>query len=372
MLDDLTAPLSSLARLISVASIPPELSMLRIAASGLSVTLTASDGQTRLAVDIPGDVDEAGDVLVDGRRFINFVSGVPDANECRLRTVSPTWLSTRVGKHSARLHYMGADLYPPPPRIDRPLGTVDPFDFARALRRSMFAAEHSKNDQFSVVQIVLRSDEVRVAATDRVRAAMDVTSLEGNTESASFVLPLKSVEFAERILSSAETVIGVGTSSTAKHFCLTATNWRFSTLAANPSTFPDVWGLAPASAASRITVATEVLLGELRALIVLTDETTHAVDVSVVKAGLLLSVRTPAIAQDRVIVPGAVVGSRVSTRINARYLADAAQATECPEFSLHLSDNERALIVVTSGEPEDTYRCVISPLDRRPLYSGTN
>jgi len=149
----------------------PMLAGLMIETGAAGLTLSSFDYEVSARVEIPAQVDEAGQVLVSGRLLADIARALP---------VQPVEVSVdgaraevRCGRSTFVLPTLPVEDYPTLPSMPTTSGTVPGATFASAVHQVTIAAGRDDTlPTLTGVRVEIVNDKVTLAATDRYRLAV--------------------------------------------------------------------------------------------------------------------------------------------------------------------------------------------------------
>lgn len=136
-----------------------------------SISLGSRDSDITSHVDIQADVEEAGDVLVNGKLLADIVRALP--NKPIDITLDGTRLQIECGSSLFSMKTMTTDDYAELPQMPPGVGTVDGATWQEAVSQVTIAASNDDTLPMLVsVCIEIEGDSISLMATDRYRLAV--------------------------------------------------------------------------------------------------------------------------------------------------------------------------------------------------------
>lgn len=181
----------------------PILNGIKLKATKTSLLLSATDLELTIDTKIEADVEEIGEIVVDGKTLCNFISKITD-DVVKIRTTSDKGESAKCffeyGENVGYIQYLTADEYPN--KKDSP--EKNTFYISQTAFRDILnnviccASEETSRPVLNSCLLKLLSNDLTAVACDGYRLGLNKKEVEYDDEVASIVVPLKS---AKEILS---------------------------------------------------------------------------------------------------------------------------------------------------------------------------
>lgn len=340
----------------------PILQNVKLEAAGETATLTATDLEVAIRVEVPGfHVEVPGTVLLPMNRFGAILRESSDESLHLESDDSKTWV--RGDRSEFHLPTENPDEFPEVVRFEEEKYHKIPARFFREMiRRTVFATDtESSRYALGGVLIELGPEKITGVATDGRRLARQegpAKSVGGHGNRESTIIPGRSLQLIERVLSDEEEI------------CLTAR--ENDVLLKSPrimvytrlveGRFPrwrDVFPKIESMTAIELTVGP--FYAAVRQAAIVITERQRGVDFQFADGKLTLAARSAEMGESRVEMPIAYEGPQLGVMLDPRFASDFLKVLDLDAtFTLHIRDAESA-VVATTG---DAYSYVIMPLAR--------
>lgn len=198
---DLKKYLNIINRGVSTRPQLPVLSGILIKATDKEINFTSTDLEISFWVNVPGSVEESGELIVPAKLFFDLVSGFP-AGVVSL-TTSGTVMKVEAKGISAEVVGQEAEDYPVIPRADKTQITINGGEFRQKIDRLCISS--AKDDTRPVLTGVLweiGEKKIVLVATDGYRLSVDQLSVPKTTLTGSekLILPARSLQEISKVL----------------------------------------------------------------------------------------------------------------------------------------------------------------------------
>ena len=190
--NDLTEALQFLIRAVAVKPMTPILAGIYIKAEGSTLELQANNYSTGIISRIPASVENPGELVVSGKRFQEFMRGIPgetitfsdDEN-------APNILMIKAGGASLELMTMAADEFPKVKKEQAICSfSVDTQVMRDLIRKTIFAvAKEETRPVFTGCAFEIKDEEISVVATNAHRLALAKGKLISSSDDCKFIVP---------------------------------------------------------------------------------------------------------------------------------------------------------------------------------------
>lgn len=311
----------------------PVLAGIRAQLSGDTLTLTGTDLDLTISVDVTVAGEEDGVAVVPSRLASEVVRSLePGAVKI---DISDDEARINAGRSEFSLRLIPADEFPRSPQPETESVTLAGADLAQALRQVVPAA--STDDSRPILTGVLLAAEpggVRLVATDSYR--LSVRDLPGTNvleEGHSVLIPSRALSELVRLLGPDATLdMRLGEREASFEVGHTRLTTRLI-----EGDFPPYRGLIPQNHPNRLIVGREVLLDALRRVKLMAREATP-VRLVMSEEGLELMAVTQDVGQAHEALDAKYEGSELTVAFNPDYLADGLEVATGDEVSLETID----------------------------------
>ena len=225
----------------------PILGSVKLEASELSLSLTATDLETVIHVTVPANSEKPFSTCAPASVLSSLVQA-SDSPQIQFKSLESEKLALVAGGAKSTLHCLAADEFPLPPNADVEMGTIPANALRAGLKRVLIAASNDQSrPALCAVQLVRLKDQVYLAAADGFRLAAYRLDHELKFPSkTSLLLPRGSaVKLAAILPESDEPVTILGTKNNAA-LCFAWSGLKFWAQLLDMN-FPDWQAIIPAS-----------------------------------------------------------------------------------------------------------------------------
>jgi len=320
---------------------------------GLSITATDMEIALKLQLDVPAERE--GRATIQARKLFDILRELPDGRV----TIEQLdgFVSLRSASSRFRLHSLSAEDFPSFSE-EEPLVSVSlrGEELASMIAATSYAASNDETRRYLTgVLFEIRDGQMRLVATDGHRLALRRLGSVAAEGSIQCIVPRKAVQEIRRLGERAEEVL---LEMGENQLRVVSEGFRFSCrlIAAK---FPDYEEVLPSGYSNRAIVEREVLDRALRRAMVVVDEFPHTVELSFSERGIEIVARNieQEEAQDR--IDAEYEGSPKRFGFNARYLRDALAAIEGDRVCFEVGQDESEPSVLYGDENE---RHVVMPM----------
>lgn len=202
--NDLIEVLPNVAKATSAKTPMEVLAAVRLAASGIELTLTGYDLELGIRTSIPAAVEEEGVLLADSRLFCELVRRMPDGI---LNIASDDHMKITIsgGGTECQLPGLRADEYPDLPDVQQELGAVIPQGLLKdMINQTIYAVSLDETKPIFTGELIeMEHDALNIVALDNYRMAIRTEPLPGQ-EPLKFVVPAKALREIEHLLTEDE------------------------------------------------------------------------------------------------------------------------------------------------------------------------
>lgn len=334
--ENLNRALSSLNRVIETKPQVPILSNLLLSAVGGKLTLTASNLETSIIVELGAKITTEGDFTVPGRTFSEIISSL--SAEKVLLEVAEGSVNIKSGGFSARVNGIAADQYPKlSPQNTLAQETyweIDRQALLSALSSTTFSAAGDES-RAVLTGVLFKTQEKNLVlvSTDGFRLSvvqLDKISLSKKEAFAPVIIPARSLIELARVLGEKEArdqgktlKIFLSTTENQVYFDLGDTKIFSRLIAGN---FPDYEKIIPSNCTLKVAVTAEELNKSLRLAAIFARESANIVKLKIANGKLKISANAAQVGENEsaldVVVEGKDKNEDFSIAFNYRYLLD--------------------------------------------------
>ncbi|NIR61492.1 MAG: DNA polymerase III subunit beta [Gammaproteobacteria bacterium] len=355
----LLKPLQQVIGVVERRQTLPILGNIRISADGEGIALTATDLEVELVARTAFDVEEAGEITVPARKFMDICRTLPE--EARIGfAVQGERAVIRSGKSRFNLLTLPAADFPTIEGIDGVAGFSVPQDALKTLiERTAFAmAQQDVRYYLNGLLLEMSSGRLRTVATDGHRLALRELGAEVDSEEArQVIVPRKGVHELSRLLeeSDAQARVEVGTN----HVRVTLPDICFTSKLID-GRFPDYERVIPQAGDKTLSADREILRQALVRTSILSNEKYRGVKLNLTGGALRIQAHNPEQEEAEEEIEVEYEGEPLEIGFNVTYLLDALGAVGTDHVEVEFSDPNSSCLIREAGS--DAGRLVIMPM----------
>ncbi len=354
--------LSLVSKAIAKHSIQPILSnvLLKADATKKTLTLAATDLDLALAVEIPAEVTEAGQVTVPAQKLSELVSKLPHL-DLSLTSSESALITVSCGRSKSEIKGLSAEQFPQDflekaNSSSEAAFTLPIKHLQEAAGLVSFASDKREaNSILNGICLELSSDKgFEVAATDGSRLAyyhLEEIKFEGNGSAKKVIIPFRTITELSRMLSGLdEENIECNLSESNQIIFKVAGRILCSSLI--EGSYPKYQQLIPSHHNQIAIVERQAFLAALERVSVMANEKTRVIKLLFEEIGVLnVSANAPDIgeAQDQIDV-SEYNGQDFSIAFNVNYMSECLRNLNCAKVQLQMSEPLKPIIVTPLDE----------------------
>jgi len=325
---------------------------IHINAEGNQVTLTATNLELGIRSNFPAHVNQADQVVVDGKLLAALVRTLPP--EPVIFELVDQQLMITAGSVEFSLATMPPEDFPQLPEIDDLVFTLPANQLLKLIRNTIFAC--GKDDRRPFVNGVLfeiSEQMLHFAATDINRLAYDAVNVDQQLPETQLLIPMKTMQELQRSLPGDETEIKI--SYNTKHVIFEYGNTKITTRLIDDR-FPKYKNLFPQDEPIRISVGRQILMAAVeRAALIDSDDGSQVVVFDV--ANGVLEIRTPASSKGRSkeVINVEHEGENGQAAFSAKYILDMLKAVDADQILFHFNSDLRQALMKGDQDPDQKY-----------------
>jgi DNA polymerase-3 subunit beta len=354
--DLLAEALSTASRAVSTRSSLPVLSGLLLDLHDSTLTVTGSDLDTTISVDVSVDAERQGVVVVNGRLITDIVRALDGG--AVMFSVEDEEASVTAGRSAFSVRTIPATEFP---NLTEPSGasfSLDASSFAQAVNQVLPAASQDLDRPIlRGVQMETEDGALRLVATDSYRLAVrDLPGTAVLDADQSVLVPRAALSELVRMIDDADNlVLRVGERDVAFELGHTRIITRLI-----EGQFPNYRSLIPHAHPNKLTVSRLDLIEAVKRVKVVVRDSSTPIRLVMKPDTLELSVSTQDIGTGFEQLDARFEGTELSVAFNPDYLIQGAEAADGDEVTIETVDNLKpALLVTPSGSD---YRYVLMPV----------
>ncbi|GAA4724516.1 DNA polymerase III subunit beta [Brevibacillus fulvus] len=346
--DKLANAVSHVSKAVSSRTTMPILTGIKLKADEEGLTLTASDSDISIEVQIPTEeadewgvtVHRPGSIVLTARIFSEIVRKLP-GTEIQMEVDDRLVTFIRSGQAEFTINGMNAEEFPQLPQLEEEKVLSVPSDLLKAMiRQSAFAVSTSEmRPILTGIMWSLDRGQLKFVATDSHRLASRTAVVEciEDLHFHNIVVPGKSCNELIKILDENQALVDIVVAENqilvkSKHILF------YSRLL--EGTYPDTSRIIPAGSKTEIVVNTKEFLQSIERASLLSREGKSNVVrlVTLPNGNLEITSNAPEIGKvTEIMTPKAMNGEELKISFNAKYMIDALRAIDSPEITASFS-----------------------------------
>jgi DNA polymerase-3 subunit beta len=356
--EKLLTPLQAVIGVVERRQTMPVLANVLLAVRAGKLSITATDLEVELVAATDVTVQEAGDITVPGRKFLDILRALPEKAAVAL-SVEGEKVVIKAGRSRFSLVTLPAVEFPVIDDINaQQTVQVARKELQRLLEKTHFSmAQQDVRYYLNGMLLEIDAESLRAVATDGHRLALCETSLAAKAKaSQQVIVPRKGVLELQRVLTDqgpAELAIGTN------HVRAQIGDVRFTSKLID-GRFPEYSRVIPAAAVNAIRADRDALRQALQRTAILSNEKYRGIRITVKHNMLTVQAHNPEQEEAEEEVAVAYEGSDLEVGFNVNYLLDALAAIDGQEVELGLTDSNSSCLIRSPGNA--TARYVVMPM----------
>ncbi len=339
--DQIIAGLQAVQNVVSTRTTLPILSNVLLRAEGNHLELTATDLDVTVACKVEAKVTKPGATTVPVKKLFGIVREL-NGGEIEIETDEKNITSIRSGGSFFKIHGLGADEFPPLPKMkDEKKVSLTQETVRAMLKKTSFAVSTDESRYvLNGIYISLKDHKMTLVATDGRRLALVDEEVDiSEKSSGEFIVPAKAVNELNRLLQDKGNVdLNFGENQAS--FALKDEK-EFSVLLVTKlieGNYPNYRQVIPGEAKERIALGREELVQALRRAEIMTSEKANSVKLTFGKNNLTITANSPEVGEARETLAINYKGKELAIAFNPRYLIDPLNALAEDEVFIELID----------------------------------
>ncbi len=313
---------------------------------------TASDLQTSMTCEVPVEAKDSGSIAIPARILLDTLRNLPE--QPVTFTIDDDTYSVELSSETGRYKLSGENAtdFPKVASVrDGSLLEMPSKVLLRALLNSLFAASNDElRPAMTGVYLQLTDSSTTFVATDGHRLVRFRRVDMVGEERTSLILPKKAMTLLQRSLQ------GVEETSVALEFTPANAHFRFENITMIcrliDERFPDYENVIPKENPNVLRIDRMNLLGSLRRISIYANKTTHQIRLKLAGSQLQISAEDLDFSNEAVErLACEYNGKDLEIGFNGRFLMEILSTMTADEVELHLSEPNKAGIVVPVDQP---------------------
>jgi DNA polymerase-3 subunit beta len=359
--DNLQQGLAAVGASIPTRTTLPVLSNILIEVGEDNISMSGTDLDIAVSVNVPAEVDEAGALTVPAKKLQELARELPE-HPVRITTKGDR-LELTCGRATFRLNGMPRDEFPTFPSVDFTSSwKVGGKVLHELIRQTSFAVSTEESRPIlNGVLWQLGESEMRMVATNGHRLArFRVGVAATGAPTADLIVPPKALAQVERLFS-VDDEIEVARSENHIGFRKDGTQ-VFTRLIEGP--YPNYEQVIPKDNDKHAIADRNQLVQALRRMAVVASDQTHRVRLGFTTNAVRFSVETPDLGEAHEDLEVEYAGEPIDIGFNASYLLEVLRYMPTDEVKLTFKAPERAATIEPAGSAGEVpdYLCLVMPL----------
>lgn len=347
------------------ASVPgkttlPVLANILVEATPDGVRLSGTDLDIAVSTLVPAEVDTEGSLTLPAKKLVEIVRELPSA-AIRITAAGEQRVNLECGRSKFKLYGIPREEFPSFPAVDfSDSWKITAADLLKLIGHVSFAASTEESRPIlNGVLWELRSDHMRMVATNGHRLAKMDVPVSGSESGSDLIVPPKALEQIRKLFGPSDEI---EISRSENHLGFRAGSTHvFTRLIEGP--YPNYEQVIPKDNDKVVTADKASLQAALRRVGVVASDQTHRVRLSFSNGVLRFSVNTPDLGEASDEISVGYDGEDVDIGFNANYLLEILKFMPTEEVQLTLKAPERAATVEPIGwDDPASYLCLVMPL----------
>lgn len=358
--NDLTEALQFVIRAVAVKPMTPILAGIYLKAEGSMLELQANNFSTGIITRIPVNTEVAGEVVVSGKRFQEFVRNMPD--DTITFSDAGNALAIESGGASVELLTMPAFDFP---KVKTP-ETDNSFKIRTTvlrdlIRKTVFAVgKDEARPVFMGCCFEIKDGQISLVATNTHRLALAKENLPDSYSDCSFVVPSDTLRGLMLRIDPKDVENYITINYSTRYLTFTFDN-VFMTARLIEGTFPPYDRVIPASSTTRVTVGTDDFRKAVEFVALMSKETEYnTVKLAFNNGGIEISSNSPEIGDAIKGIEAQIDGDELDISFNADYIVDVLRVLESKQTIIEL--NDRYSPAKFTEPDDDSYIYIATPV----------
>jgi len=356
--EKLLAPLQAVIGVVERRQTMPVLANVLLGVREGQLAITASDLEVQLVAATEVSVQQAGDITVPGRKFLDILRALPEKASVSV-SVEAEKVVIKAGRSRFSLTTLPAAEFPVIDDINAQQTVKIPRkELLRLLEKTHFSmAQQDVRYYLNGMLLEIDAMSLRAVATDGHRLALCETELAAKAKtSQQVIVPRKGVLELQRVLTDEGTAeIAIGTN----HVRCQIGDVRFTSKLID-GRFPDYSRVIPAAAPNAIHADRDVLRQALQRAAILSNEKYRGIRITVKKNMLTVQAHNPEQEEAEEEIEVKYEGNDLEVGFNVNYLLDALAVIDGQEVELGLTDSNSSCLIRSPGNASARY--VVMPM----------
>jgi DNA polymerase III subunit beta len=342
---------------------------------GGMLKISATNLEIGVFLKIGAKIEKEGTITVPARLLSNFVNNLPAENTVSLEVIDQT-LHIESGASKAQIKGLQSQDFPIIPEMEGEfLFSLPAQEMREAIPRlAVCVSLDSTRPELTGLNMVLKKNEVHVAATDSFRLAEAIISLKKENEqlydiftdkTTSIIIPLNTFSEVFRVIGNETQEIKVGIEESQIFFQVD--NVRIVSRLVNGK-YPEYSQIIPKEFATKVVLEKDSALRAVKISGIFAGSKAGEVKFTVddKKGQVTVQSKTEEVGENRTILNAEIEGPAQEAAFNPRYMSDGIQAISTPKLLLLMNSGSSAAVLrMAEGDKNEeitTYTYIIMPI----------
>lgn len=344
---------------VSLRSQLPILLNLLLEAKEGKLSISATDLEIGIKLEIFGNVEEDGEITVPARVFSELIASLPSSETITLQTIG-TGMEISSKRTTSTLQAISADefpsLYEEKGETIAVLGrqsVVDNFSMV------IFAADIGTiKPQLAGMMVQKEENGFLLVATDGYRLSLKHLFQEGGlVEEKHLLIPARVIKEACNMKEDGDITISVSKKNNQVLFAQKETTLVGRLI---ESEFPNYEKIIPTDRATTVTFSKTDMQKAVKTCSIFARETANIIKFALISGMVVVSANTPSLGENKVEVEAQLSGEENEIAFNAKYLLDLFANVEAEEFVLEMTGPLNPGVFKIAGD--DSFLHIIMPI----------
>lgn len=356
--EEILAPLQSVIGVVERRQTMPVLSNVLVSARNNRLSLTGTDLEVELVCTRELQVQQAGDITVPGRKFLDILKALPDGVDVTITTEGDR-LVIKAGRSRFTLATLPSAEFPLVDEINAQQTLKLPqAEFRRLIDKTHFSmAQQDVRYYLNGMLLEAEGKQLRAVATDGHRLALCESTLETASKTKQQVIvPRKGVLELQRIMGDEGDIeLAIGTN----HVRAQIGGIRFTSKLID-GRFPEYGRVIPANATRIIDADRDILRHSLQRTAILSNEKYRGIRLNIKPGVLTLQAHNPEQEEAEDQIEVGYTGEEIEIGFNVNYLLDSLAAIDTDRVQIGLTDSNSSCLITPPDKSNAKY--VVMPM----------
>jgi DNA polymerase III subunit beta len=356
--EKLLAPLQAVIGVVERRQTMPVLANVLLGVTQGRLLITATDLEVELVAATDVSVQQAGDITVPGRKFLDILRALPEKVTVSVAAEGEKAV-IKAGRSRFSLSTLPATEFPVIEDINSQQSVqIAHKDLSRLLEKTHFSmAQQDVRYYLNGMLLEIDGQVLRAVATDGHRLALSEATLESKAKSSQQVIvPRKGVLELQRVLTpEGNAAVAIGTN----HVRAQIGDVRFTSKLID-GRFPEYSRVIPSAPAAAVRADRDILRQALQRTAILSNEKYRGIRINVKRNAITVQAHNPEQEEAEEEIEVSYEGPDLEVGFNVNYLLDALAAIDGQEVEIGLTDSNSSCLIRSPGTASSRY--VVMPM----------